>query len=94
MRDHIQNPKIHAAYQTLQELSSDAKTRELAFERHLQRLNENTELLGAEERGLQRGREEGREEGREAMLQELHREGVLTKAELEARLQALRQGAS
>jgi flagellar biosynthesis/type III secretory pathway protein FliH len=79
--------------------SADPQNRELAWQRHTQKLNENSELSSAkregreegraegEKKGLAKGREEGRVEGRAEgalqTLQSLRDAGILSDAQFE-----------
>ncbi len=95
MREQIQNPKIHEAYSVLEQISADPQTRELAWQRHAQKLNENSELSSAErkgreegivegeKKGLAKGRAEGRAEGALQTLQSLRDAGILSDAQFE-----------
>jgi flagellar biosynthesis/type III secretory pathway protein FliH len=48
-----------------EQISADPQTRELAWQRHTQKLNENSELSSAERKGREEGRAEGEKKGRE-----------------------------
>jgi flagellar biosynthesis/type III secretory pathway protein FliH len=75
MREQIQNPKIHEAYSVLEQISADPQTRELAWQRHTQKLNENSELSSAKREGREEGRAEGRVEGEKKGLAKGREEG-------------------
>jgi len=62
MRTAYTNPAIHKAFDVLETLSADEKTRRLARIREDALRNEHSELFYAEKRGEKRGLEKGRKE--------------------------------
>ena len=64
MRTAYTNPAIHKAFDVLETLSADEKTRRLARIREDALRNERSELFYAEKRGLEKGEKRGLEKGR------------------------------
>ncbi|OQX26719.1 MAG: hypothetical protein BWK80_08970 [Desulfobacteraceae bacterium IS3] len=64
MRTAYTNPEIHKAFDVLETLSADEKTRRLARIREDALRNERSELFYAEKKGLEKGEKRGLEKGR------------------------------
>jgi len=64
MRTAYTNPAIHKAFDVLETLSADEKTRRLARIREDALRNERSELFYAEKKGLEKGEKRGLEKGR------------------------------
>jgi len=78
MRTEYKNPAIHNAFQILEMLSADEKTRHLAEVRERALKNEVSELSAAKEEGKKEGKEEGKEEEKLNMAKKLLSMGILT----------------
>jgi flagellar biosynthesis/type III secretory pathway protein FliH len=66
-----------------EQISADPQTRELAWQRHTQKLNENSELSSAKREGREEGRAEGEKKGTLQTLQSLRAAGILSDAQFE-----------
>ncbi len=71
MREHYHNPAIHRAFRTLEALSADEITRDLAERREKALKDEAMFLSEARRKGLQEGERIGRKEGKKETLREI-----------------------
>ena len=73
MRTHYANPLVRKAFNALESMSADERTRILAQKREESLMNERYELAAARRKGWETGRKEGREnEKKEVAISMLH----------------------